>query len=67
MATKVREYDEEKLFKIVKLNLQGKATDWYRRLNPALLDWHTLRIQTLAKYRVYDEENLRVKMDTIKQ
>jgi hypothetical protein len=35
MATKVWEYDEEKLFKISKLNLQGEAKDWYKRLNHA--------------------------------
>jgi hypothetical protein len=38
LAVEVREYDEEKFFKIAKFNLRGKATDWYRKLNPAPLD-----------------------------
>ncbi len=46
---------------------KGKDKDWYKRLNIALLDWQTLQIQMLAKYRVYDGKDLRVKMDAIKQ
>jgi hypothetical protein len=38
MAFKVRSYDEIKLFKIIKLNLRGKAKDWYKKLQPALVD-----------------------------
>jgi hypothetical protein len=66
MVAKVHEYDDE-FFKIIKLNLQGKAKDWYRRLNLAPLDMQTLRIQMLAKYGVYDGKDLKVKMDIIKQ
>jgi hypothetical protein len=29
MVVEVWELDEEKLFKITKLNLKGKAQDWY--------------------------------------
>lgn len=39
MAIEVQEYDEEKLFKIAKLNLHGKTKDWYKRLNFVPLDW----------------------------
>ncbi len=42
MATKVWELDEEKLFKIVKLNLKGKAWYWYRWLDLAPHDYATL-------------------------
>jgi hypothetical protein len=38
MAIEVCEYDEENFFKIVKLNLERKAKDWYMRLNHAPLD-----------------------------
>jgi len=38
MAFKVRGYDEIKLFKITRLNLQGKAKDWYKKLQLALVD-----------------------------
>ncbi len=34
MVVEVRELDEEKLFKIVKLNLREKAWDWYHQLDP---------------------------------
>jgi hypothetical protein len=67
MAAKVCEYDEEKFFEISKLNLRRKAKDWYMKLNLAPLDWHTLQIQMLAKYKVFDGEDLKVKMDIIKQ
>jgi hypothetical protein len=36
MASKVQGYDEIKLFKIVKLNLQGKAKNWYKNFQPTL-------------------------------
>jgi hypothetical protein len=34
MAVEVRELDEDKIFKIVKLNLKGKAQDWHYQLDP---------------------------------
>jgi hypothetical protein len=67
MVVKVWEYDEEKLFKIAKLNLHGKAKDWCKRLNLTPLDLQTLWILMMAKYGVYDGEELRVKMDGIRQ
>ncbi len=35
MAFEVRGYDEMKLFKITKFNLQGKAKDWFKKLQHA--------------------------------
>jgi hypothetical protein len=35
MATKVRDFNVDKLFKIVKLNLRGRAKEWFKRLQPA--------------------------------
>jgi hypothetical protein len=66
MVVKVWEYDEEKLFKIAKLNLHGKAKDWCKRLNLTPLDLQTLWILMMAKYEVYDGEELKVKMDGIR-
>jgi len=43
MAAKVRDFNADKLFKIAKLNLRGRAKDWYRRLQPAPADWDELR------------------------
>jgi hypothetical protein len=38
MALEVQGYDELKLFKIAMLNLQGKAKDWYKKLEPTPID-----------------------------
>ncbi len=38
MASKVRGYDEIKLLRIVRLNIRGKAQDWYKKLQHALVD-----------------------------
>jgi hypothetical protein len=65
MAIKVRELDEEKLFKIAKLNLRGKARDWYHRIDLAPYDQVTLQALLHQQYGVYDEDELRFKMDTM--
>jgi hypothetical protein len=35
MAPEVQDLNVDKLFKIAKLNLKGKAKDWFKKLNPA--------------------------------
>ncbi len=65
MATKVQELDEEKLFKIAKLNLKGKAWDWYCQLDLAPNDWLILQAILHQKYEAYDENELRMKMDVV--
>jgi hypothetical protein len=42
-AAEVRNLNVNKLFKIAKLNLKGRAKEWYRRLQPAPADWIELR------------------------
>jgi hypothetical protein len=39
-----------KLFKITKFNLRGRAKEWFKRLQPALADWTELRILIVQKY-----------------
>jgi len=39
MATEVRDLNPNKLFKIAKLNLRGRAKEWFKKLNPTPLDW----------------------------
>jgi hypothetical protein len=34
MAAEVRDLTADKLFKIAKLNLRGRAKDWFRKLQP---------------------------------
>jgi hypothetical protein len=38
MAAKVRDLTTDKLFKIAKLNLRGRAKEWFRKLQPAPAD-----------------------------
>ncbi len=38
MATKVRDLTLDKLFKIAKLNMCGRAKEWFQRLQPAPAD-----------------------------
>jgi hypothetical protein len=63
----MRDLNADKLFKIAKLNLQGKAHDWFRRLQPAPVDWVELRALILQKYGKVDDDDIRVKLDAIKQ
>jgi len=39
MAAEVRDLNLDKLFKIAKLNLKGRAKEWFKKLNHAPLDW----------------------------
>jgi hypothetical protein len=43
MAAEVRNLNADKLFKIAKLNLRGRAREWLRRLQLASADWTELR------------------------
>jgi len=50
MAAKVRDLNADKLFKIAKLNLRGRARNWFKKLQPAPADWIELRTLILQKY-----------------
>ncbi len=43
MAAEVHDLTVDKLFKIANLNLRGRTKEWYRRLQPVLIDWAELR------------------------
>jgi hypothetical protein len=38
MAVEVRDLTPDKLFKIAKLNLHGRAKEWFQRLQPTPID-----------------------------
>ncbi len=57
----------DKLFKIAKLNLQGRAKEWFRRLQPVPADLIELRTLMEQKYGNVDADDIRMKMDAIKQ
>jgi hypothetical protein len=67
MAAKVRDLNTDKLFKIAKLNLRGRAREWFRRLQPAPADWLELKTLIVQKYKSVDADDIRVKLDAIKQ
>ncbi len=67
MAAEVQDLTPDKLFKIAKLNLHGRAKEWVRRLQPAPTDWATLRTLMIQKYGNIDADDIRMKMDAIKQ
>jgi hypothetical protein len=67
MAAEVRDLTPDKLFKIVKLNLCGRAKEWFRRLQPAPTDWTELWTLMIQKYGNIDADDIRMKMDVIKQ
>jgi hypothetical protein len=43
MVAEVRDLNTDKLFKIAKLNLRGRAKEWFKQLQPVLADWNELR------------------------
>jgi uncharacterized protein YutE (UPF0331/DUF86 family) len=67
MAAEVRDLMHDKLFKIDKLNLRGRAKEWFRRLQPAPVDWAGLRTLMVHKYGNIDADDIRMKLDAIKQ
>ncbi len=67
MAAEVRDLNADKLFKITKLNLRGRAREWFRNLQPAPADWLELRTLILQKYGNVDTDDIRMKLDAIKQ
>jgi len=67
MAAEVRDLNVDKLFKIAKLNLRGRAKEWFKRLQPTPADWAELRTLIVQKYGDVDADDIRMKLDAIKQ
>ncbi len=67
MAAEVCDLTPDKLFKIAKLNLRGRVKEWFRRLQPAPADWDNLRMLMIQKYGNVDTNDVRMKLDAIKQ
>ncbi len=65
MAAEVRDLNVDKLFKIAKLNLRGRARKWFKRLQPVLADWNELRTLIMQKYGNVDADDIRMKLDAI--
>jgi hypothetical protein len=68
MATEVIDLNDDKLFKIAKLNLHGRAKEWFKKLNPPPpTDWTILKIIIVQKFGDVDVNEIHVKLDAIKQ
>jgi len=66
-AAEVRDLNADKLFKITKLNLRGRAKEWFKRLQLVPTDWAELRTLIVQKYGNVDTDDIQVKLDAIKQ
>ncbi len=67
MDAEVRDLNVDKLFKIAKLNLRGRAKEWFKKLQPVPTDWAELRVLIVQKYGRVDDDDIRMKLDAIKQ
>jgi predicted component of viral defense system (DUF524 family) len=55
------------MFKITKLNLRGSYKEWFRRLQPALTNWAKLQTLIIQKYGEVNADDIKMKLDAIKQ
>jgi hypothetical protein len=69
MATEVRDFNDDKLFKIAKLNLRGRTKEWFKKLNLLRTYWIVLRTTIVQKFGDVDVDvdEIRIKLDVIKQ
>jgi hypothetical protein len=67
MTAEVRDLNADKLYKIAKLNLRGRAKEWFKKLQPMPADWAELRVLIVQKYGQVDDDDIRMKLDAIKQ
>jgi hypothetical protein len=67
MVAEVRNLNADKLFKITKLSLRSRARECFRKLQPVPADWLELRTLILQKYGHVDTDDIRMKLDVIKQ
>ncbi len=69
MAIKVRDLNDDKLFKIAKLNLHGRTKEWFKKLNLLRTYWIVLKTTIVQKFGDVDVDvdEIRIKLDVIKQ
>jgi hypothetical protein len=67
IAVEVRDLNDDKLFKIAKLNLCNRPKEWFKKLNSPLTNWTILRIAIVQKFCNVDADEICVKLDAIKQ
>jgi len=67
MVAEVRDLNADKLFKIAKLNLRGRVKECFKKLQPVPTDWNEMRTLIVQKYGNVNADDIRMKMDAIKQ
>jgi hypothetical protein len=67
MVAEVWDLNVDKLFKTTKLNLKGRAKEWFKKLNPTPIDWPKLHTWIVHKYGNIDADDIRLKLDATKQ
>jgi hypothetical protein len=67
MAIEVWNYNEIKLFKIVRLNLRGKVKEWYKQIELVITYRAALKAAMEQKYKALDLKEIRIKFNAIKQ
>ncbi len=65
MAREVQDLNVDKLFKITRLNLRGRAKKWFKKLNLAPTDWTKLCTRIAQKYGNVDVDHIQLKLDAI--
>jgi hypothetical protein len=67
MVAEVRDFNDDKLFKITKLNLRSLAKEWFKKFNSSPVDWIVLRTAIVQNFGDVDVNEICVKLDAIKQ
>ncbi len=67
MVAEARDLNDDKLFKIAKLNLHAWAKEWFKKFNPPPIDWIILRIAIVQNFGDVDVDEIHVKLDAINQ
>jgi hypothetical protein len=47
--------------------LKGKAKEWYKKINPSLVDWPLMKIVMEQSYGTIYPKDIKIKLDAIKQ
>jgi hypothetical protein len=47
--------------------MKGKSKEWFKKLMVVPIDWWTMKVAMLLKYGTIDKEEVRAKLDMIKQ
>jgi hypothetical protein len=67
MVVEVQDLNATKLYKIAKLNLRGKAKEWFKKLNLTPTNGKKLHTYIMQKYGNIDANEIWLKVNAIKK